>query len=72
MGATGGEKDWSTDGQSHKKEFDLAADSHVETPVKLPGYTSKNRQKEITEKSGGTEETEEGTPVDMCTSQEIL
>ena len=69
---TGGEEDWSTDDQSYKKEFDLAAESHVETLVNLPGYTSEDRQMDITEKSGGTEEAEGGTPVDMRTSQEIF
>ena len=57
---TGGEEDWTTDNQSYKKEFDLAAESHVETPVNLPGYTSEDRQMDITEKSGGTEETKRG------------
>ena len=66
---TGGEEDWSTDDQSYKKEFDLAAESHVETLVKLPGYTSEDRQMDITEKSG---KTEGGTPVDMRTIQEIV
>ena len=49
MGATGGEEDWSTDDQSYKKEFDLAAESQVETLVNLPGYTSEDRQMDITE-----------------------
>ena len=66
---TGGEEDWTTDNQSYKKEFDLAAESHVEMLVNFPGYTSKDRQMDITEKSG---KTEGGTPVDMRTSQEIL
>ena len=66
---TGGEEDWSTDGQSYKKEFDLAAESHVKTLVNLPGYTSEDRQMDITEKSG---KTEGETPVDMRTSQEIF
>ena len=46
---TGGEEDWSTDDQSYKKEFDLAAESQVETLVNLPGYASEDRQMDITE-----------------------
>ena len=49
---TGGEEDWSTDVQSYKKEFDLAAESQVETLVNLPGYASEDRQMDITENLG--------------------
>ena len=66
---TGGEEVWSTDDQSYKKEFDLAAESQVETLVNLPGYASEDRQMDITEKSG---KTEGRTPVDMRTSHEIF